>query len=226
MSSPFCARQRPPRVIGLVVEVQPRRRVFVPMTRVTSIDPGQVITTGLVNLRRFQQRPAETLVLGELLDRTVELVTDGTDDQDREPTAEKVTVFDVAMEQQRTRDWLLSKVAVRKPGRGFRRRGETVIVDWGDLSGFATIEEGQGAANLLAAFEQMKPADLAHVLHEMTQKRGSRSRQPSTREARRRPRGAAEDDQVEIRRLEAERAAGRPRGDGPDDAADACGAAD
>ena len=68
--------------------------VFVPMTRVTFIDPGQVITTGLVNLRRFQQRPAG-LVLGELLDRTVELVTDGAGTGRGE-----VTVFDVAMEQQ------------------------------------------------------------------------------------------------------------------------------
>ena len=47
---------QPPRVLGLVVEVQPRRRIFLPMTRVTAVDAGQVITTGLVNLRRFQQR--------------------------------------------------------------------------------------------------------------------------------------------------------------------------
>ena len=49
----FSARRRVPRVIGLVVEVSGRRRVFVPMTRVTSVDAGQVITTGLVNMRRF-----------------------------------------------------------------------------------------------------------------------------------------------------------------------------
>ena len=45
------------RAVGLVVEVPGRRRVFVPMTRVTSMDSGQVITTGLVNMRRFEQRP-------------------------------------------------------------------------------------------------------------------------------------------------------------------------
>jgi Mg/Co/Ni transporter MgtE len=209
---------RPPRVIGLVVEVQPRRRVFVPMTRVTSIDPGQVITTGLVNLRRFQQRPAETLVLGELLDRTVELVTDGNGEQ----AAEKVTVFDVAMEQQRTRDWLLAKVAVRKPGRGFRRRGETVIVDWEDLTGFATLEEGQGAANLLAAFEQLKPADLAQVLHEMSEKRrGEVAAALDDEKLADVLEELPEDDQVEILgRLEAERAADVLEAMGPDDAAD------
>ena len=45
-----------PRVLGLVIEVQPRRRIFCPMTRVTSIDAGAVVTTGLLNIRRFEQR--------------------------------------------------------------------------------------------------------------------------------------------------------------------------
>ena len=54
----------PPRLTGLVVEVQPRRRIFVPMTKVTAIDAGQVIVTGTVNLRRFEQRRNETLVTG------------------------------------------------------------------------------------------------------------------------------------------------------------------
>ena len=67
----FSARRRRPRVIGLVVEVPGRRRVFVPMTRVTSVDGGQVITTGLVNMRRFEQRTNEILVMAELLDRQV-----------------------------------------------------------------------------------------------------------------------------------------------------------
>ncbi len=35
----------PPRILGLVVEVLGRRSVFVPMTRVTHIDTGQIITT-------------------------------------------------------------------------------------------------------------------------------------------------------------------------------------
>ena len=51
-----------------------RRRIFLPMTRVTAIDAGQVITTGLVNMRRFEQRPGETLVLAEMLDRQVTLL--------------------------------------------------------------------------------------------------------------------------------------------------------
>ena len=61
-----------PRVLGMVAEVFGRRRIFVPMTRVTNIDRGQVYTTGLLNMRRFEQRSTETLVVGELFDRTVD----------------------------------------------------------------------------------------------------------------------------------------------------------
>ena len=151
--------REPPRVLGLVVEVPGRRRIFLPMTRVTSIDSGQVITTGLVNMRRFQQRPAETLVLGELLDRQVTL-------QDS-----PVTVEDVAMEQQRTRDWSVTRLFVRRPGKGLRRRGEALTVDWDEVTGLSLVEEGQGAANLLATFEKLNAADLATVLHELSPKR-------------------------------------------------------
>ena len=59
-----------PRVLGMVAEVFGRRRIFVPMTRVTNIDSGQVYTTGLLNMRRFEQRSTETLVMGQMLDRT------------------------------------------------------------------------------------------------------------------------------------------------------------
>src|SRR6476660_1370196 len=90
---------RPPRVLGLVVEVVGRRRIFLPMTRVTSLESGQVLTTGVINMRRFEQRSAETLVLAELLDRRVV----------RTRTEEEVTVLDVAMVQTRAREWEISK---------------------------------------------------------------------------------------------------------------------
>src|SRR5690606_9628149 len=87
-----------PRVLGMVVEVFGRRRIFVPMTRVTHIDSGQVATTGLLNMRRFEQRPTEALVMGELLDREVRV-------RGSEVTGH---IYDVAMEQARNRDWVLS----------------------------------------------------------------------------------------------------------------------
>ncbi len=154
---------RPPHVVGLVVEVAPRRRIFLPMTRVTQIDANEVITTGQVDLRRFRPRPTETLVVGQLLDSTVKLI-----DSDQQ-----ATIVDVAMEQNRSKDWLVSRVAVTKASRrrGLRRRGETSIVDWSQVSGLSLTEGAQGAAHLLATFEQLRPADLANALHELTPKR-------------------------------------------------------
>jgi CBS domain-containing protein len=154
--------RQPQRVVGLVVEVPGRRRVFVPMTRVTSIDAGAVITTGLVNMRRFEQRPIETLVLGDLLDRTVTMSSDGT----------PVTIEDVAMEPTRARDWRLTRVYVRRIRAGrLRRRGEAFIVEVDQLTDLGITEQWQGAANLLAAFEQLKPADLAERINSLAPKR-------------------------------------------------------
>jgi CBS domain-containing protein len=150
-----------PRVLGVVVEVPVRRRIFLPITRVTSIDVGQVITTGVINLRRFEQRQGETLVLREMLDRRVTVSA----------TGEEVTVSDVAVEQNRARDWVVTKVAAHSRGKRFGRRGETRVYAFEDLAGFAVPEEAQGAANMLAAFDKMRPADLAGVLRELSSKR-------------------------------------------------------
>ena len=57
----------------MLVEISGRRRVFVPISRVTSIAPGQVITNGLIDLRRFSQRGQELRVIAELLGRKVTL---------------------------------------------------------------------------------------------------------------------------------------------------------
>ena len=201
-----------PRVLGLVVEVPGRRRIFVPMTRVTSIDAGHVITTGLVNMRRFQQRPTETMVLGEMLDRTVVLVEDGS----------RVTVEDVGIEQQRTRDWAVTRVFVRRPGKGLRRRGEAFVLEWRDVSGFSIDEHGQGAANLLATFEKLNAADLATVLQGLSAKRRAEVAAALDDETLADVlEELPEDDQVEILgKLEEERAADVLEAMQPDDAAD------
>jgi Mg/Co/Ni transporter MgtE/sporulation protein YlmC with PRC-barrel domain len=154
---------RQPRVVGLVVEVFGQRPVFVPMTRVTGIDPGQVITTGLLNMRRFEKRAAETLVIGQMLDRKVRVKSTGVEG----------TVYDVAMEQTRTRDWVLSRVALQEGSKGFRRRGQTHVVGWDEVEGLHRREPNQGATNLIASLADLKPADAANVIHELTPERRS-----------------------------------------------------
>ncbi|MFD7625080.1 magnesium transporter MgtE N-terminal domain-containing protein [Streptomyces sp. NPDC059851] len=205
---------RPPRLLGLVVEVVSRRRIFLPMTRVTGVESGQVITTGVVNMRRFEQRPTERLVLGELLDRRVKLTA----------TGEEATVLDVAIQQlPARRDWEIDKIFVRKgKGGALRRRGETLTVEWSAVTGFSLEEEGQGAENLVATFEQMRPADVANVLHHLTPKRRAEvasalddDRLADVLEE------LPEDEQVEILgKLKEERAADVLEAMDPDDAAD------
>jgi CBS domain-containing protein len=153
---------RPPRILGLVVEVFGRRSIFVPMTRVTRIDRDSVITTGLVNMRRFEQRPSETLVFGEMLDRKVTVVATGATG----------TVYDLAMEQERNRDWSVTKVALHEGSTRFGRRGQTHIVEWHEVEGFHGPQVGeQGATHLLATLQEMRAADLAHVIQDLPSKR-------------------------------------------------------
>ncbi len=155
-----------PRVIGLVVEVPGRRRVFVPMGRVTSIDAGQVITTGLVNMRRFEQRRSETLVVNDLLDRRLRLREDDS----------PVQIEDVGIERQVNRDWEVTRLFVRRVQErtafsAFRRRGETMQISWSDADHPADSAQDQEATQLIAAYQDTKPADLADVLFEMTPER-------------------------------------------------------
>ena len=150
-----------PRILGLVVEVPLRRRVFVPITRVTSIESGAVVITGLLNMRRFETRTGEMLVLGDLLDRTISLVE----------TGESVLVEDMGMEQNRTGDWLITRVHIMRKGRGLRRKGATSTVAWEEVTGFAQHESNQGVSNLLSTLSNLRAADLAAVIQDLAPKR-------------------------------------------------------
>ncbi|MCL2541064.1 MAG: CBS domain-containing protein [Nocardioidaceae bacterium] len=201
-----------PRVLGLVAEVFGRRRIFVPMTRVTNIDSAHVYTTGLLNMRRFEQRSTETLVIGQMLDRTVTVLSSGATG----------TVYDVAMEPARTRDWVLCRVAIQEPSKGFRRRGQTHVVEWNDVRGLNRRDAAQGATHLVAALNEMRPADAANILHDLPIERRAAvavalddERLADVLEE------LPEEDQVQIlERLDTERAADVLEEMSPDDAAD------
>jgi Mg/Co/Ni transporter MgtE len=175
----FSANRPEPRVIGLVVEVPGRRRVFVPMTRVTSIDAGAVITTGLVNMRRFEQRTNEVLVAAELFDRTVRVTTA----EAVEAGFADALVEDLAIEQGPRRDWLGTRVFVRQAPAGVspaskamsrltrRRSGKTMLVDIRDVVGLHEQAGAQSAERLLETYDDLKVADLAEVIHDLNPKR-------------------------------------------------------
>ncbi|UGT64212.1 magnesium transporter MgtE N-terminal domain-containing protein [Nocardia asteroides] len=213
-----------PRVHGLVVELPTRRRIFVPMLRVTAIEPGVVtLNTGTVSLRRFTQRPGELLAMAQIVDSSVRVHDSDLPDLDDID----VLVVDLGIELGRTRDWRVTRVAVRGHRRLGRRR--TVhVVDWVRVTGLTPYEigrPGQDVTQLLAQFEGLRAADVAQMLRELPEKR-----RVEVAEALDDERLAdvvqelSDDDQVRLLgKLEVGRAADVLEAMDPDDAADLLG---
>ena len=155
------------RAVGLVIEVPGKKRIFLPITKVTSISTGQVISDGSLNLRRFEMRKSEILAVGDLLDRKVNLV-DGTGD---------AFVEDVALEQdQISKEWEITRLHVRrsKAKNAFSKlvgRNETLTVGVDEVKGLFGTQAEQSAQILLASYSDLKPADLADLIQEMEPKR-------------------------------------------------------
>ncbi|QKT06814.1 magnesium transporter [Gordonia sp. X0973] len=161
----------PPRVLGLAVEMTNRRRIFVPILRVTGIDPHKVtLNTGTVSMRRLHLRPGEALAVGQVLDSRVRV----TDPDLVESGEAEMTVIDLGIERGRTRDWLVTRVAVRAGRIRLARRGEIHVVEWSHVKGLTQTAlnlPGQGVAAILLQLDGMRPADAANVLRELPLKR-------------------------------------------------------
>jgi CBS domain-containing protein len=150
-----------PRALGLIIEVVARRRIFCPIGRVTGMDANAVVlSSGTLNLKRFEQRAGETLVLGELLDRQVTI----------NETGRPATVVDAAIEQTRIGDWVLSRLAVQEPGR-LGRRGQLHQFAWDEVGGLSLPQTGQSAETLIATYRELNAADVAHALQDLPIKR-------------------------------------------------------
>lgn len=150
-------RRDSPRVVGLVVEIPGRRHVFLSIGRVTSIDTGQVITTGLINVRRFQQRGGEVRVLAELVGRKVALA-DGSGE---------AVIEDVAIERDRLGEWTVGQLFLRRPKTSPSpfAKGPTTFAHWNEVREHAASPgETQSAEHLVASYSELKPADLANTL--------------------------------------------------------------
>lgn len=213
-----------PRVLGLVVELLTRRRIFVPILRVTSIDPGAVtLATGSVSLRKFTQRPGEVLVLGQVVETQVRV-----DDPDQEQLkGVDVYVVDLGIEPTRTRDWMVTKVAVR-PARRLGRRGNVQIIDWQHVQGLTPsglAMPDQGVAQLLEQFVGQRAVEVAEAIRELPDKR--RHEVVNALDDERLAdvlQELPEDEQVSVlRKLPPERAADVLEAMDPDDAADLLG---
>ena len=213
-----------PRVLGLVVELLTRRRIFVPILRVTAIEPSAVtLNTANVSLRRFVQRPGEALVLGQVLETRVRV----NDPEQEQLAGVDVIVVDLAMEQTRTRDWMVTRVAVRSQRR-LGRRSAVVVVDWQTVVGLTPsglAMPGQGVAQLLHQFEGQRPIEVADAIRDLPAKR--RTEVVNALDDERLAdilQELPEDDQSELlMQMDTERAADVLEAMDPDDAADLLG---
>jgi CBS domain-containing protein len=142
----------PPVVLGLTVWVQ-RRPIFIGMGRIRELDTsGATLTTGTVNLRPFELRPGETLVLGELVDSVVK----------HRETGVEYRINDVAIGLVRE-GWVVSALDVVEPSSGLRafRRPRHLRLNWDMVAG---LEAGESAESRLAALADLRPADVAAAL--------------------------------------------------------------
>lgn len=149
-----------PLVSGMIIDVARLRRVFVPISRVTSFAPGAVVITGLINMQRFKQRTGEVLVIGELLGRSVELM-DGSG---------MATIEDVAIDKNAQGEWRLTEVFVRRPKTSLSpfAKGEAKVVRWSEIRHSKDQQTtDHDSSQLIASFREFKPADLADALLEL-----------------------------------------------------------
>jgi Mg/Co/Ni transporter MgtE len=58
-----------------------------------------------------------------------------------------------------------------RKGRGLRRKGATSTVAWEEVTGFAQNETNQGVSNLLSTIGNLRAADLAAVIQDLSPKR-------------------------------------------------------
>ena len=145
-----------PRATGMIVEISGRRRVFVPIARITAISAGQVVTNGLIDVRRFTQRGQEVRVVAEIIGRKVQLL-DGTG---------LASIEDLAIEQSKAKDWTVSELFLRRPKTSASpfARGATLFAGWEQVTEVDKGDENQSAQHLIASYSELRPADLASAL--------------------------------------------------------------
>ena len=154
------------RALGLVVEVVNNRRIFLPMLRVASIEPQEImLVSGSVSLRAFKPRTGELTIVGDLVGSKVQV-----DDPELENLhGRPVEIADIELERTRTRDWIVSRVAVFGEKPKFGRRGSLHVVPWSHVHGITAAGAGQSdkVAELIARFDNMRPSDIESLMRAM-----------------------------------------------------------
>jgi Mg/Co/Ni transporter MgtE len=133
------------------------------MARVTAISPGQVITNGLIDLRRFSAHGQEFRAVAEMLGRKVKLTSPNRFGK----------IEDFAIEQNKRGEWNMTELFIRKQtkaGNPFKK-GPTEFVMWNDIADHQEDVTSEDAKQLLSTVEDLKPADLANAVMDLPEER-------------------------------------------------------
>lgn len=143
-----------PEVNGFVVEVQ-RRRVFIGAGRIAEIQvDGARLRRGAINMRQFELRPGEKLVIGELVGRQVR--------------GERVMDVGLRAASGTSYGWVVATVALGGGGLLGRRRTQHVV-EWTEVTELFVSDNP--TERQAAALGALHPADMARVIRGLTPER-------------------------------------------------------
>lgn len=156
-------------VLGLVVEVAGKRRIFLPIGRISNITETDVTTTSSsISMRPFKSRSGELQVLDDLVSSKVHI-----DDPAHELLhGVALEIMDVELARTRSREWEVRSVAVMQRGR-LGRRTNVTVVPFKHVQGLHA--SGTGAVNqdaeIIASFQNLRAADAAQAMLDMPESR-------------------------------------------------------
>ncbi|MFT4147346.1 MAG: CBS domain-containing protein [Micrococcaceae bacterium] len=149
-----------PEVIGIVMEDNSKKRLFVRMSKVENITNQELIIKDLENVKRFEQRGLERLVAAEVFDRQVSTI-DG----------KQGIIEDISFAKIRD-DYFVTDFFIRENTHGIKafRKGNTRLVPWQEIV-LQNREAPQAATQFLEAHAGENPADFASALVDLHPKR-------------------------------------------------------
>ncbi|MBC2681915.1 magnesium transporter [Corynebacterium anserum] len=155
--------------LGIVLELASKRKIFLPMLRIAALTSSELTTVSSnVNMRPFKARSGELSLMDDLVGAKVH-----TDDPEHPELHGKVVeIVDVEMERSRTRDWRIRRVAVAQRSR-LGRLSKITIIHLNHIQGLHASGTGQvnPDAELLASFKEMRNADVANALSDLSEDR-------------------------------------------------------
>ena len=138
-----------PDVHGFVVSLQ-RRRVFVAAGRIAELSHEGARLRGSLNLRQFELRPGELLVMGQLIGRSLR--------------GRRVVDVAIRPDPERSFAWQVATIALGSARRLTRRR-PLEVVDWPEAS--ELFVDRSPVAWQAAAIGQLHPADMAAAIRDL-----------------------------------------------------------